>query len=69
MLFGWLGMAFGAWQGGLFYDLCGDYYVSFANASVAGVVNLLILALLSLYTRPTAGAWPAARTASPARPA
>jgi MFS family permease len=46
MFFGWMGMALGAWQGGLFYDLCGDYFVSFANASVAGVVNLLILALL-----------------------
>ena len=46
MFFGWLGMAFGAWQGGLFYDLCGDYFASFANASVAGVMNLLILALL-----------------------
>jgi predicted MFS family arabinose efflux permease len=52
MFFGWLGMAFGAWQGGLFYDLCGDYFTSFANASVAGVANLLILALLFLYTRP-----------------
>ena len=46
MFFGWAGMAVGAWQGGLFYDLCGDYFVSFANASVAGVANLLILALL-----------------------
>ena len=52
MLFGWLGMALGAWQGGLFYDICGDYYTSFANASLAGVVNLLLLALLFLYTRP-----------------
>jgi len=52
MFFGWIGMAIGAWQGGLFYDICGDYYVSFANASVAGVVNLLLLALLILYTRP-----------------
>ncbi|HEX6692554.1 MAG TPA: MFS transporter [Burkholderiales bacterium] len=50
MFFAWVGMALGAWQGGLFYDLCGDYYSSFANASVAGVVNLLILALLWLYT-------------------
>jgi len=48
MFFGWTGMALGAWQGGLFYDLCGDYFVSFANASVAGVVNLLILAVLVL---------------------
>ena len=50
MFFGWLGMAIGAWQGGLFYDLCGNYFQSFANASLAGVANLLILALLVLYT-------------------
>src|SRR6185295_9180364 len=53
-LFGWIGMAFGAWQGGLFYDLCGDYFTSFANASVAGVMNLLILALLYRLTAPEA---------------
>lgn len=52
MFFGWIGMAIGAWQGGLFYDLCGDYFASFANASIAGVANLLILSLLFLYTRP-----------------
>jgi MFS family permease len=52
MFFGWIGMAIGAWQGGVFYDLCGDYFASFANASVAGVANLLILALLYLHTRP-----------------
>jgi MFS family permease len=50
MFFAWIGMALGAWQGGLFYDLCGDYFQSFANASIAGVANLLILALLVLYT-------------------
>jgi MFS family permease len=49
MFFGWTGMALGAWQGGLFYDLCGDYFVSFANASAAGVANLLVLGLLVLY--------------------
>ena len=49
MFFAWVGMALGAWQGGVFYDLCGDYYTSFANASIAGVANLLILALLYLY--------------------
>jgi len=54
MLFGWLGMAVGAWQGGLFYDLCGDYFTSFANASVAGVVNLLVLALLYRLIAPAA---------------
>jgi predicted MFS family arabinose efflux permease len=51
MFFAWIGMALGAWQGGLFYDLCGTYYESFANASLAGVANLLVLALLWLYTR------------------
>lgn len=51
MFFGWLGMALGAWQGGLFYDLCGNYFPSFANASIGGVVNLLLLALLYAYTR------------------
>jgi MFS family permease len=50
MLFAWIGMAVGAWQGGFFYDLCGDYYTSFANASLGGVANLLILGLLYLYT-------------------
>jgi MFS family permease len=50
MFAGWVGMALGAWQGGLFYDICGDYFVSFANASVAGVANLLVLALLLLRT-------------------
>jgi MFS family permease len=53
MFFAWVGMATGAWQGGLFYDLCGTYYESFANASLAGVANLLILALLFLYTNPS----------------
>jgi MFS family permease len=46
MFFGWIGMAIGGWQGGVFYDLCGDYVVSFANASLGGLANLLILALL-----------------------
>jgi MFS family permease len=50
MFAGWVGMAAGAWQGGLFYDLCGDYFQSFSNASFAGVVNLALLALLYTYT-------------------
>ena len=46
MFFGWLGMAAGGWQGGLFYDLCGSYGTSFGNASLGGLANLLVLALL-----------------------
>jgi MFS family permease len=54
MFFAWFGMALGAWQGGLLYDLCGNYFPSFANASLAGVANLLVLALLYRYTAPSA---------------
>jgi MFS family permease len=61
MFFGWTGMALGAWQGGLFYDICGDYFVSFANASAAGVANLLVLALLLYVIRA-----PEAQRAAPA---
>jgi MFS family permease len=46
MFFAWVGMALGGWQGGVFYDLCGSYQVAFMNASLGGVVNLLVLALL-----------------------
>ncbi len=52
--FGWVGMAIGAWQGGLFFDMNGDYFQSFRNSSIAGVVNLLILGLLYAYTDPRA---------------
>jgi len=47
-------MALGAWQGGLFFDMNGDYVQSFLNSSIAGVVNLLILGLLYVYTDPRA---------------
>ena len=46
MFFAWSGMALGGWQGGVFYDLCGNYGPSFANASLGGVANLMVLALL-----------------------
>jgi MFS family permease len=50
MFFAWLGMAGGGWQGGWFYDLCGSYGPSFANASLGGVANLLVLGLLYVRT-------------------
>jgi len=50
MFFGWFGMALGGWQGGLFFDLCGSYGPSFANASLGGVANLMVLGLLYLVT-------------------
>jgi MFS family permease len=45
-LFGWIGMGLGGFQGGLFYDLTGNYSQAFANAGFAGVVNLAILGAL-----------------------
>lgn len=50
MFFAWFGMALGGWQGGAFYDLCGSYERPFANASLGGVANLLVLGLLWLAT-------------------
>ncbi|TWO63587.1 MFS transporter [Caenimonas sedimenti] len=52
MFFGWLGMALGGWQGGLFYDLCGNYDTSFTNGGFSGVANLLVLGLLWTLSRP-----------------
>src|SRR5690606_22554036 len=46
MFFGWLGMALGGWQGGVFYDLCGAYDTSFWNGGASGVASLLVLGLL-----------------------
>jgi MFS family permease len=47
MFFAWVGMAVGSWQGGLFFDLCGTYNTSFGNASLGGIANLAVLALMS----------------------
>ena len=52
MLFAWAGMALGGWQGGLFFDLCGSYVTSFGNASLGGLANLAVLALLWWRTAP-----------------
>ena len=41
--FGWSGMGLGGFVGGYFFDLNGNYFWSFAFASIMGVINLLIL--------------------------
>lgn len=41
--FGWTGMGLGGFLGGYFFDLFGDYYWSFAFASIVGSINLIIL--------------------------
>ena len=46
--FGWSGMGIGGFVGGLFYDMQGDYIWAFSFASLAGVVNLIILVMFYL---------------------
>jgi MFS family permease len=41
--FGWTGMGLGGFLGGYFFDLYGDYFWSFAFASLMGAINLLVL--------------------------
>ncbi len=45
-LFAWLGMGAGGYQGGLCFDLSGDYTLSFMSAAAAGAANLASLAIL-----------------------
>jgi MFS family permease len=48
---GWVGMGFGSYQAGYFYDISANYRLSFANATGAGVMNLLVVAALFWYRR------------------
>lgn len=43
--FGWSGMGMGGFFGGLFFDINGDYKLSFAFAGFMGVINFAILCL------------------------
>ncbi len=45
-LFGYIGHGIGGYQGGFFFDLTGDYTLTYANAALAGVINLIIVASL-----------------------
>ncbi|MBF0278273.1 MAG: MFS transporter [SAR324 cluster bacterium] len=47
--FGWIGMGLGGFQGGYFFDISGDYTISYANAAAAGVINLSLLGGLYYY--------------------
>jgi MFS family permease len=46
--FAWLGHALGGWQGGIVFDITGDYFWSYANAVFAGLVNLTIVGAIWL---------------------
>lgn len=51
VLAAWLGMGFGGYQGGLFFDWSGSYAIAFANAAAAGTINLIIVGSLYYYVR------------------
>ncbi len=46
--FAFIGHAVGGYQGGLFFDVTGAYTISFANAALAGVINLIIVGSIFL---------------------
>ena len=46
LVFGWTGHAIGGYQGGFFFDLTGNYTQSYANAAIAGIINLIIVGAL-----------------------
>lgn len=48
MAFAYLGHGLGGWQGGFLFDLTGNYQWTFANAAIAGVINLIIVSALWL---------------------
>ena len=50
-MFGWFGHAIGGYQGGLFYDLTGDYSTPYGIAAASGVINLLVVSSLLLRLR------------------
>jgi cyanate permease len=45
-LFGWVGHGIGGFQGGYFFDLTSNYTLSYANAALAGIINLVIVGSL-----------------------
>ncbi|MDO9565031.1 MAG: MFS transporter [Bradyrhizobium sp.] len=54
-LAGWVGMGLGSYQAGFFYDVTASYLVSYGNAAIAGIVNLLVVAALIWYRRSATG--------------
>jgi len=47
----WIGMGFGSYQAGFFYDARGTYVLSYGVAAAAGIFNLGIVSLLYWFLR------------------
>lgn len=45
-MFAFFGHGIGGYQGGLFFDLMGNYTWAFANAAIVGIVNLIVVGAL-----------------------
>lgn len=50
-LAGWIGMGLGSYQAGFFFDVTASYLVSYANAAIGGIFNILVVAALIWYRR------------------
>ena len=48
---GWIGMGLGSYQAGYFYDITASYLLSYGNATLAGILNLLTVLALVWYRR------------------
>jgi len=46
-----MGMGAGGYQAGFFFDLSGSYVIPYANATVAGAINLIVVGSLFFYFR------------------
>ena len=55
LAFAWLGHAVGGYQGAVAFDLTGSYASGFTIGSAAGAINLILLSVLLLLTRPLGG--------------
>ncbi len=66
-LAGWIGMGLGSYQAGLFYDVTASYLVSYANAAIAGIFNILVVAALIWYRRNVASGELASRAPAKTR--
>ena len=53
---GWIGMGIGSYQAGYFFDVTGDYTLSYGTAAIAGVINLSIVASLGWFRLNRTGA-------------
>ncbi len=50
LFFAFMGHGIGGYQGGFFFDLTGNYTLTYANAAIAGIVNLILVGALYITT-------------------